>query len=47
MNDPNHEEHESYMEWWDGPYDPEDIDIDEINQDLQEIDQYEWRGESL
>jgi hypothetical protein len=40
--DPQHEEHESYIEWWGGPYDPEEFDLEEVNEGLQEIDQIEW-----
>ena len=47
MKDPKHEEHESYVEWWGGQYDPEAIDLDEINQVLQEIDQIDWWWEDL
>jgi Plasmid pRiA4b ORF-3-like protein len=37
LNDPNHDEHDSYMEWWGGYFDPEEFDIGEVNQVLQEI----------
>ncbi len=42
MKNPKHEEHESYMEWHGGPYDPEAIDLDKINKTLQAIDQIDW-----
>ena len=42
MKDPNHEEHESYLEWWGGPYDPDAFDLDEINQQLQMINDSDW-----
>ncbi|MEE4310301.1 MAG: plasmid pRiA4b ORF-3 family protein [candidate division KSB1 bacterium] len=42
MKDPEHEEHESYVEWWGGIFDPEAINLDEINQSFQDIDQLEW-----
>jgi hypothetical protein len=47
MKNPKHEEHESYVEWWGGKYDPEALDLDEINQGLQEIDQIDWWWEDL
>jgi hypothetical protein len=47
MKDPDHEEHESYVEWWGGIYDPDDMDLVEINQLLQEIDQMNWWWEDL
>ena len=47
MKDPKHEEHESFIEWWGGQYDPEVIDLEGINQVLQEIDQIEWWWEDL
>lgn len=37
INDPEHEEHESYMEWWGEQFDPAALDLDEINQDLQNL----------
>ena len=42
MKDPNHDEHDSYIEWWGGQFDPEAFDLEEINQVLQEIDEIEW-----
>ena len=30
-NDPNHPEHDEMKEWWDGPFDPEEFDVQEIN----------------
>ena len=47
MKDPQHEEHESYIEWWGGPYDPEEFDLEEVNEGLQEIDQIEWWSDDL
>jgi len=34
MADPNHTEHEDYKEWYGGEYDPDFIDLDEINNRL-------------
>ena len=45
MKDPNHEEHEDYMEWWGEEFDPEEFDLEETNQVLQEIDNIEWWDE--
>lgn len=47
MKDPQHEEHESYVEWWGEIYDPEALDLDEINQGLQDIDKIDWWWEDL
>ena len=32
--DPEHPEHEEYKEWYDGEFDPEHFDIDEVNKQL-------------
>ncbi len=37
MRDPNHEEHDSYIEWWDDDFDPEEFDIEAVNKALQRI----------
>ena len=34
LSDPNHEEHESYKDWYDGDLDPKKFDLDEVNQRL-------------
>ena len=39
MSDPTHEERESYMMWWGGEYNPDDVDVEEINEMLQNIEQ--------
>ena len=31
INDPKHEEHESYLEWIGGEFDPEAFDLDDVN----------------
>jgi hypothetical protein len=41
IEDPHHEEHESYLEWVGGDFDPEACDLDEINQALARA---KWRG---
>jgi len=42
MRDPTHEEHDRYIEWWGGEYNPEAFDLEEVNQMLGEIDEMEW-----
>ncbi len=37
MSNPNHDEHDSYFEWWGGEFDPEKFDVEEINQALRKI----------
>ena len=37
VSDPGHEEHDTYVEWMDGEFDPEAFDLDEINQALQRV----------
>ena len=47
VNDPCHKEHESYVEWWGGPYDPESLDLDDINLGLKDLDQIDLWDEDL
>ena len=35
LADPKHEEHEDYMEWIGGEFDPEEFDLEEINAELK------------
>ena len=42
MNDPAHEEHESYLEWWGDVFDPEAFDVSEVDEMLENIDRMEW-----
>jgi len=50
LKDPNHEEHESYIEWVGGNYDSENFDSNEVNWELMKYlrwsrDRYlQWRG---
>ncbi len=37
MKDPDHEEHESYKEWWGMEFHPEALDLDDINEALQDV----------
>jgi hypothetical protein len=39
LADPDHEEHESYLEWVGGDFDPEAFDLEEVNQALQALGQ--------
>jgi len=45
MRDPDHVEHESYLEWWGEQFHPDEFDIEETNRMLQEIDEMEWWDE--
>lgn len=38
INDPQHEEHESYLEWVGGEFDPVYFDLKDINTQLRQID---------
>ena len=44
MKDPQHPEHESYISWWGGQYDPDEFNLDKINKALQKIEQIDWQG---
>ena len=37
LQDPEHPEHEAYLEWTDGEFDPEAFDLDEINAALRAL----------
>jgi hypothetical protein len=37
IQNPDHPDHAMYTEWIDGDFDPEALDLDEINQQLQQI----------
>jgi hypothetical protein len=39
ISDPKHPDHESMLEWLGGEFDPEEFDLEEINEDLAEY----WR----
>jgi hypothetical protein len=39
-NDPNHAEHENYMEWIEDDYNSEDFDVDAVNEELVEYLQW-------
>jgi Plasmid pRiA4b ORF-3-like protein len=36
ISDPNHPDHEDMLEWLGGEFDPEEFDLEEINEDLAE-----------
>jgi hypothetical protein len=37
IKDPNHPEHDEMLEWLGGEFDPEEFDLDSINQDLESL----------
>jgi len=37
MGDPEHEEHDEYLEWVGGEFDPEAFDLEAINQALRAL----------
>jgi Plasmid pRiA4b ORF-3-like protein len=37
INDPTHEEHDSYLEWIGDEFDSEEFNLDEINQELRRV----------
>jgi hypothetical protein len=37
IKDPKHPEHEMYTEWIDGDFDPEEFDLDEVNERLKRV----------
>jgi hypothetical protein len=37
ISDSNHDEHDSFLEWWGGEFDPEIFDIEEINKVLGQV----------
>jgi len=34
VNDPGHPEHDRYLRWWGGSFDPEELDLDFVNSEL-------------
>lgn len=38
LKDPGHEEHEGYLEWLGGDFDPEEFDLDKVNEFLKSED---------
>lgn len=41
IQDPDHPEHKSYLEWVGGSFDPEAFDLDEVNERLQDLSEPE------
>ena len=41
IRNPKHPEHKSMLEWIGGEFDPEEFDVDYINDDLKHIDEEE------
>jgi len=42
IQDPEHEEHEDALEWVGGEFDPEELDLDEVNEELRHLRR--WLG---
>jgi hypothetical protein len=40
MKDKSHPERESYIEWYGSEFDPNQVDLDQINKELANLDQY-------
>ncbi|MBN2385597.1 MAG: plasmid pRiA4b ORF-3 family protein [Anaerolineales bacterium] len=40
ISDPKHEQHDEYREWIGGDFDPEEFDLDEVNERLRHYKQY-------
>jgi hypothetical protein len=41
--DPNHEEHQSYLHWCGGSFDPKEFDVDAVNLELAKADRWSRR----
>jgi len=37
IRDPGHEEHEEMLEWIGGEFDPEEFDLEEVNEELEMV----------
>jgi hypothetical protein len=37
IRDPKHKEHDEYLDWIDGEFDPEEFDLDLVNRGLKTI----------
>jgi hypothetical protein len=38
IRDPNHEEHDEYLDWIGGEFDPEEFELDEVDAGLRHIE---------
>ncbi|MBN1485432.1 MAG: plasmid pRiA4b ORF-3 family protein [Chloroflexia bacterium] len=51
LQDPDHPEHESYLEWIGGEFDPDDLELEEINRRLaqryRDLDQLLWTWDEI
>jgi hypothetical protein len=47
INNPDHEEHDSYIEWIGGDFDPQKFDLDAVNKRLKVRKNYEWYGRGI
>ncbi len=37
IRDPNHEEHDEYLDWIGGEFDPEEFELDEVDAGLRHV----------
>ncbi len=37
INDPNHPDHKDWKNWWEGPFDPEEFDLEAVNGRLKQV----------
>jgi len=44
INDPHNDEHDSYLEWIGGEFDPEAFELEPVNQQLQQKAERNWSG---
>jgi hypothetical protein len=44
INNPEHKEHKSFLEWVGGEFDPEEFDLDAVNELLKNRNNYELYG---
>lgn len=47
INNPDHKQHNFYLEWVGGEFDPEEFDLDAVNKLLRNRKQYERRGRGI
>jgi len=47
INNPEHNQHEEFLEWVGGEFDPEEFDLDAVNELLKNRDNYELYGRGI
>ena len=47
LADPNHPEHEEYLEWAGGAFDPDGFELDDINKRLKLVGKRTWTGREI